>query len=798
MENRFSDGRKRGSDPFTVTEAVCTTGTQRRYETVMCLGNGYLGIRSAFCEPYPQQTRLTLIAGLYDRQPSEVEELAPVPDVTGLTLTADGKEIGPLCKGATDYSRSLDLKNGLLTYSYRYGPDGGEPRLSVTHRRFVSMKNRHLAVSETVVRAETPVALSATASIDARGTVNGTQHLFAEKCEALEDHLLRFSGRTVVSATPVFVGLRVRVFLNGKELSGVQRYSSARRWISSRIPADLRPGDELCVVRYALFYTGNDPELVAEDAATAERFAAREMDAVSRRSFSDLLDDSAREWGSVWDRCDVRVTCADPDENRKIRLALYHMVIMCPARDDRVSIAAKGLTGMGYAGHVFWDCEIFNLPFFVYTDPAAARDLCTYRYRTLDGARRKAEAHGFSGAMYPWESASATGDEQCPLYKGYSPDNTPRYILTGETEHHVACDVAYGVDAYARVTGDADFSERYGFEILFETADFWQSRLEYIAGKDRYEIRRVIGPDEYKENVDNDVYTNYLAAWNMRTALETAERLQTEAPALFARFDKTGGLTALTENIRRKLPKLYLPRPDGNGLIPQNDTYLSLREIDLKKYRESGINRLIQKDYSMAQIGTMMVSKQADLIQLAVLMPRLFDAETVRINFDFYEKHCLHDSSLSLSAYAVAAARTGDADRCRGFLLGALDTDFGETSTLCDDGIHAANCGGIWQTVVFGLAGVEVRGDVLCVDPRLPTAWNEMSIRLFWHDCRLEITVDRETVRVENRSAKPVRVSLGGRETLLAGESTVTDIVTDRSADRIKYREPQKTLCTPE
>lgn len=765
-----------GNDPrdlFTVAESGCTVGTQRRYETVMCLGNGYLGMRSAFCEPCPDQTRLTLIAGLYDRQPAEEEELAPCPDVTGLTLTANGREIGPLGEGATGYSRSLNLKNGLLTYSYRYAPEGGDPLLSVTQRRFVSMERRHLAAFETTVRAERAVELSAVASVNARGTVNGTQHLFAETCSALEGCLLWFGGRTVVSQTAIRVGMRVKVFLNGEDVSNVLRYSSARRLISAGATLRLNGGDELRVVRYALFYTGNDAEWSAWGGESAEDSVAREMDGVSQEGFSALLAASEREWESVWNRCDIRVVSDDPDENRKIRLAMYHMVAMCPAGDERVSIAAKGLTGMGYAGHVFWDCEIFNLPFFAYTDPAAARNLCMYRYRTLNGARKKAKEHGFSGAMYPWESASEAGNEQCPACKGYSPDNTPRHIACGEIEHHVVCDVAYGVHQYASVTGDADFSARYGNEILFETADFWQSRLDYNAEKDRYEIRRVIGPDEYQEYVDNDVYTNYMAAWNLQTALAAAEALQRDDPAGFGEMDRALGLSELMREIRRKLPKLYLPKPDRNGLIPQNDTYLNLRKISLKKYRESGVNRLIQKDYSMAQIGQLMVSKQADLIQLIALMPRLFDAETVKTNFNFYEERCLHDSSLSLSAYAAVAIRLGEADRGHRLFRGALDTDFGAEATLCSGGIHAANCGGIWQAVVFGFAGVEARGNVLRIEPRLPSAWRELSVRLFWRGCPLHLTVGADTVRVENAGEKEIVVEIGGRETRLKQGITI-------------------------
>ncbi|MBR4013914.1 MAG: glycoside hydrolase family 65 protein, partial [Clostridia bacterium] len=496
-------------------------------------------------------------------------------------------------------------------------------------------------------------------------------------------------------------------------------------------------------------------------------------DSICQKDFEKLLYESEREWESLWQNCDISIESDDATENLKLRLAMYHMIIMCPWHDNKVSIAAKGLTGMGYAGHVFWDCEIFNLPFFSYTQPLAARNLCTYRYHTLDGARRKARQYGYAGAMYPWESASISGDEQCPKFKNYSPDNTPRRVTCGDIEQHVVCDVAYGVYSYGQVTGDREFMKKYGFEILFETAAFWLSRLEYNEQKDRYEIRQITGPDEYKEYVDNDVFTNYMVAWNLKTALNEIDILASEDTQAYNTLDKRLGLAELANAIGQKLPKLYLPSINDDGLVPQNDTYLTLKQIDLAKYKKSGINRLIYRDYSLKEIGDLMVSKQADLIQLFALMPNLFPSDIVKKNFDFYEDKCIHDSSLSLSAFATVAARLGEIEIAHGFFKGALDTDFGESSTLCNEGIHAANCGGIWQTVVFGFAGIGVLEGNLIIEPHLPSEWRKISIRLNWQGCQLQISLDKKTVTIESLNGKEIFVLISGKEICVNGKATV-------------------------
>ena len=750
---------------YILEERDCTKKSQKKYETVMCLGNGYLGMRSAFCEEIPEQTRLTLIAGLYDQQPKEEEELIPLPDVTPLSIAVEGEKISPLHKNSSEYSRSLNVKNGLLTYQYKYSPKGIEGNLFVKHSRFVSMAQKHLAMLETDIVSEDDFELEIVSSVNARMTVNGTQHTFEEERTVLDKDLLWYGGRAAIAGTQFRVGLRMRIYVNGTEQKGIQRYSTERRIVSSTVRIKLFKGDELKIVRYATYYTANDIDWTDKNEDILEN-----TESVCQKNFELLLSESEKVWDSLWQTCDIAIESDDDTENLKLRLAMYHMMIMCPWQDDKVSIAAKGLTGMGYAGHVFWDCEIFNLPFFSYTHPMVARNLCTYRYRTLDGARRKARQYGYAGAMYPWEAACINGDEQSPKFKNYSPDNTPRRVTCGDIEQHVVCDVAYGVYSYGQITGDREFMKKYGLEILFETAAFWLSRLEYNEQMDRYEIRQVTGPDEYKEYVDNDVFTNYMAAWNLGTALDEIDKLRTEDIEVFNTFDKKLELVTLADGIGKKLPKLYLPTANGDGLIPQNDTYLSLKQIDLAKYKNSGINRLIYRDYSLREIGGLMVSKQADLVQLFALMPNLFPSDIIRKNFDFYEDKCIHDSSLSLSAFATVAARLGENDIAHGFFKGALDTDFGEHSTLCNEGIHAANCGGIWQTVVFGFLGIEVKDDILRIEPYLPSVWRKISLRLYLRGNLLEITINKGKITVSVLSNEDVielkNYSLQDRERL--------------------------------
>ncbi len=748
---------------YIFEEKECKVNLQQKYETLMCLGNGYIGMRSAFCEEYSGQNRLTLIAGLYDHQPNEVEELFPLPDATRLTIAVNGKNIGPLHDGSENYERSLNVKNGLMTYSFDSKCEDDGIDVSVTQRRFVSMKQIHFVAFETILTSKNDAQIIVKAAINARQTLDGTQHIFEEEREVLENDVMWYGGRAAVNGTKFRVSNQMQIFVDGRALESHQQYATSRRYVETKAVFNVKKGEEVRIIRYALYYTQNDPEWGDKSAELMQEYMLKELQELSLKGFEGHLAESAESWTKRWNRCDIIIDGDNSTDTLKTRLGMYHSMIMCPTHDDRVSIAAKGLTGPGYAGHVFWDCEIFNLPFFVYTDPDSAKKLCTYRYHTLNGARRKAKEYGFKGAMYPWESAGMHGEEQCPKKGNYNQCNVLRDIICGDIEHHVVCDVAYGAYNYAKTTGDVEFMEKYGLEILFETANFWQSRLDYIAEKDRYEICDVIGPDEYKEHVDNNAYTNYMAAWNMKTAVEEAEKIKTKNPELFSKFDSQIGLSDIVKHIKEKLPKLYLPVPNEDGLVPQDDTYLTLPQIDVAKFKNSGINRYIWRFYTLEQMSKHMVSKQADFMQLVALMPDLFPKDIIKKNFTFYEDKCLHDSSLSLSAYAIVAARAINAETALKFFRGALDTDFGENASNSNAGIHAANCGGLWQCIAFGFVGLQTDGDVLKIAPMLPQNWNKISFNLFWRDAELSFCIDHNNVSICSANGKQTVVIIGGK-----------------------------------
>ena len=349
----------------------------------------------------------------------------------------------------------------------------------------------------------------------------------------------------------------------------------------------------------------------------------------------------------------------------------------------------------------------------------------------------------------------------------------PIPILTGRLEQHITADVAFGVWLYYTVTGDRDFMDRYGWEILLETARFWASRAEWNEAEQRYEICDVIGPDEYKDHVSNNAYTNYMAANNIRLGLRTMDLLDAEGGTAAERLRAQFDFSAVRKELCRVLDSLYLPQPNEDGIIPQFDGYFSLKHIDLAPYRNAGNVGAIYNDYNQDQICTFQVHKQADTVVLLMLMEDLFPNEIRKINYDFYEARTLHDSSLSKSTHCVLAADLGESETAYRFFKGCGEVDFGPNMRTSDAGIHTASMGGIWQCAVYGFGGVRVAGENLHITPKLPSAWQSLSFPLIWRGQHLQVSVTRETVTVHNSGKQDISITVNGTGVQIHAEETV-------------------------
>ncbi|MGI6107837.1 MAG: glycoside hydrolase family 65 protein [Lachnospiraceae bacterium] len=763
---------------WLIEETVFNEETLGKCEAIFCQGNGYLGVRNALEESYLGETRDLLVNGTFNKAgENEVTELPNLPDITAMEIRIDGERYA-LDRGTVrEYSRVMNLKNGEVTrHTVWRSRNGAE--VTTDFRRVVSLPRIHVIAAQAVLSADRDVTVSIESGINGRMTNTGSQHCEEGTCRMYDGRCLEMVGGTNQSRVAYAIHTQHNFFLDGEPVSPEAFPVIDRRKITARYQIRLPAGSKLTVEKISCVHTGRD---LVYDGLSAEETLKRlktdskaESLAAAELGYEKIAAESAEAWKNFWDREDVKIGSENPFDQLAVRFALYHLNIMQNKDDSREGIGAKGLTGEGYKGHSFWDTEIFIFPFFLMTDPSRARTLLEYRYKNLYGARKKAAEHKLQGAMYPWESAWIDDGEVTPLWGAadiVTGESMP--ILTGFLEIHISADIAYAVDEYYRVTGDEDFMDRYGDEMILDTARFWLSRMTWNDQKNRYEILDVIGPDEYKEHINNNAYTNYMAAHNIHLAEEVLKKIKKDKPEVYSRLRGPLQLDQMEKDLP-KARRLYLPQPNEDGIIPQFDGYLDLKSIDLTKYKESSVVGTIYNDYNNKQINTFQVSKQGDTVVLLELLGDQMDPEIRRKNFVYYEARTLHDSSLSKSTHCVLAADLGMDDMAYKFYEGAAAVDLGQQMKSSDMGVHTAAMGGIWQAAVYGFGGLRPEKDSVRVSPRLPKQWKTLSYPAVIGGARVTVNADHEKVRItcSADSAKPARLTVyGSAEVIEPGET---------------------------
>jgi trehalose/maltose hydrolase-like predicted phosphorylase len=458
-----------------------------------------------------------------------------------------------------------------------------------------------------------------------------------------------------------------------------------------------------------------------------ETVAHRALAQAEEAGFERLLSEHREAWGRRWQESDIVVE-GDPELQRAVRFALFHL-IGSAADGEEAAVGARGLTGPAYRGHVFWDSDVFVLPFLAATHPPAARAMLEYRIRRLPAAREAARRLGRSGARFAWESAG-DGVDVTPASARLATGELVR-IRTGELEEHIVADVAWAASCYVDWTGDTAFAEGPGRPLFVETARYWTSRARYDRDG-RAHIYGVIGPDEYHEPVDDNAFTNVIARWNLKRAAE---------------------LTGVDEGERSTWIALADALVDGydaaSGIYEQFAGFFDLEPIVIA---EVAPRRPIAADLLLGAERTAgaQVLKQADVLMLHHLVPDEVAPGSMLPNLDFYEPRTAHGSSLSPAIHAGLLARAGRYRDALESLQIAARLDLDDLTGSTAGGLHVATMGGLWQALVFGFAGVRPSGDRLIVDPRLTPEWHALELSLRFRGEGLRIRIDRDHVTVDS------------------------------------------------
>jgi trehalose/maltose hydrolase-like predicted phosphorylase len=526
---------------------------------------------------------------------------------------------------------------------------------------------------------------------------------------------------------------------------------AAAQWVE---PHDGRSFDRLAAYR------------VGRHRAPSPRAAGRLLARAERLGFDALLAQQRRCWDARWREMGIQVE-GDDDLQRAIRFALFHLDASIAPAQREAPLGPRGLSGPSYKGHVFWDSEVFMLPFFAATRPAAARAMLEYRVRRLAPAQLAAQEAGLRGAWFPWESAADGRDVTPPWIAG--PDAHPIRVWTGERELHVVADIAWAAQEYVSWSGDRAFAAGEGRLLLIETARFWASRVDRDPDGSVH-IRGVMGPDEYHEFVDDNAYTNVMARWNLRAAAQAASQVPDTALAATGRgigVRSASGATveppdeAEVADWLRVADGLVDGHDAGTNVHEQFAGFLDLEDVRITEMaaRPAWGDVLLGRERAAAA----QVVKQADVLLLHHLVPDELPPGSREADLDYYEPRTAHGSSLSPATHAAILARAGAWDAALDALSMAAYMDLDDRNGTAREGLHLATMGGLWQAMVLGFGGVRPAGDALAIDPRLPPYWERLELPIRFRGRPVRVTVESDRIVVRARGSVHIVVPGAGR-----------------------------------
>ncbi len=748
-------------------------------EALCALGNGYFATRGAHESTDAGEVHYpgTYLAAGYDRAKSNVkgevienEALVNWPNWQVLKMRPHGEQEWyiPGKVHLPDYRQELDMEKGVLIRESRYKDSQGR-ETSLVSRKMVHMRHRHFAAIEWNIRLENwdglvEVVSAVDGGIENSGVaryreLNGV-HIEPLATDRVAEDAVVLAVKTRQSDIHMAQAIRTRVF-HGREPAAVERESIENEsYIGQKLIIPCSRQQTVRIEKIISVYTSRDPA-IADPVTTASENVEHAP------SFEHLLNCQVSAWKELWERCDIRLG-NDGNAQKIVRLHIFHLLqTACMNSTDReTGVPPRGWHGEAYRGHIMWD-ELFILPLSTYRIPELTRALLMYRYRRLDRSRRAARETGYEGAMFPWQSGSDGREESQVIHLNpqsgrWVPDNT-------HLQRHVNAAIVYSVWQYFQITDDREFLYFYGAELILSIAQFWASKAEYNPNTGRFEIRRVVGPDEYHTSypgkdtpgINNNAYTNMTAAWVLSRAREVLDILDEQRCAEIC--SDLGITREALDRWDRISRKMYMPFLE-NGVIAQFDGYDELLELDWEKYRSTygnniRLDRVLEAEND--SVNRYKAGKQADVLMLfylfsaeeiAGMLRRMgyeYTSDLIPRTLEYYGARTSHGSTLSRIVYSWVLSRFDRAGSWDIFET-ALQSDIRDVQGgTTPEGIHLGAMAGTVDMLQRCYAGMEVRDDVLILNPRLPNAVDEMTFRLRYRSRWVYLTINHTKVHVE-------------------------------------------------
>ena len=756
-------------EPWHVRETTLNLDLLAQSESVFALSNGHVGLRGNLDEGEPHGLPGTYLNSFYETQPLPYAEAGygypedgqTLIDVTNgkvLRLLVDDEPFDVRYGDLMEHERVLDLRAGTLVRTVRWRSPAGKQVL-VRSTRLVSLTQRGVVAIEYVVEAvdeftrvtvqselvanEDQPESSADPRVAAvlRTPLEPIGHETTDR-GALLMHSTKASGLMMAAAMDHVVEVPGRVEMDT---------DAGEDWARTTIICGLRPEQKLRVVKYIGYgWSSLRSRPALRDQVSGAIAGARYT------GWQGLLDAQRAYLDEFWDSADVEVE-GDPDVQQAVRFGLFH-VLQASARAERRAIPGKGLTGTGYDGHAFWDTEGFVLPLLTYTAPEAAADALRWRASTLDLACERAAELDLAGAAFPWRTIAGA---ECSAY-----------WPAGTAAWHINADIAMALERYRVVTGDETLEAESGLAVLVETARLWSS-LGHHDRHGRWHLDGVTGPDEYTAVVRDNLFTNLMAASNLRIAAQACERHPVAAQDM-------GVTTEETAAWRDAAAAVHIPYDAELGVHQQCEGFTTLREWNFTKNTEYPL--LLHEAY--VRLYPSQVVKQADLVLAMHWQGHAFTHEQKARNVDYYERRTTRDSSLSACTQAVLCAEVGHLELAHDYVYETAVIDLRDLHHNTRNGLHMASLAGAWTALVAGFGGLRDDEGILALDPQLPEGISRLCFRLRWRGFRLVIDVDHAQVSYTLRDGPDGELIIrhAGKDVALTTKSPTAVAIRPRKA----------------
>lgn len=758
------------ADEWCIIEEGFDPKNHRSSESIFSLGNGRMGQRANFEEKYSGNTlQGTYIGGVYytdktrvgwwkNGYPEYFAKVLNAPYWNGIHVEINGEQLDLAKCKVKDFVRILNMKEGYLERSFvAVLPNGDE--VKVNTRRFISMANKEIAA---IRYAVTPLNFSGdivfTSYID--GDIKNQDANYDEKFwDIIETDSQKgeayLRSQTKKTNFQVGIGIKYAITIGGNDYETTDDDTIVDlKYVANKVSVFAEKGKQICFYKYAAVLSSMNHGV--EDLLPNARILVNDA---CRKGFDTLLEEHRLVWKNIWEHSDIVIE-GDVEAQQGIRFNIFQLKQTYTGDDARLNIGPKGFTGEKYGGSTYWDTEAYCVPFYLATaDSEVTRNLLVYRYKQLDRAIENGEKLGFTdgAALYPMVTMNG---EECHN----------EWEITFEEIHRNGA-IAYAIYRYINYTGDDHYLEEYGLEVLTGIARFWAQRATFSGEKKKYVILGVTGPNEYENNINNNWYTNKIAVWCMKYAIECLEKVKGRNVARFKELIGKMKMDYQGETAKWKdiIENMHFPESKELGVFLQQDGYMDKEQI-LAADLDPAI-RPLNQHWSWDRILRSCFIKQADVLQGIYFFENEFDMDCIKRNFEFYESRCVHESSLSPCVHSILAAKIGDMPKAYSLYLRTARLDLDDYNKEAHEGLHITSMAGTWMSIVEGFGGMRIQDGLLSFRPAIPGSWKAFSFKVMHRGNILNVTVQHCRTIIFNEEGEDVEVLVDGKKYTIVKDS---------------------------